>query len=406
MKLKAFARLILIMLIASFGPAAHAQAYSVIHSFTGEPDGYLPYAGVTLHGGNLFGTTSAGGFGNGNVYELMRSGSNWVEVPLSSLAGGGNTAYGGVTFGPDGKLYGTTAFGGNKAAGVVFTLTPWASICPSLNCSWRQNLIYQFQDRPDGANPWYGNLIFDQQGNIYGTTQLGGPNFAGTVFELIPSGNGYTEQVLYNFPNFNEGGPRAGVIMDAKGNLFGTGSGFINFAGKVFKLSYMPGTGWVETDLHKFTGGNDGGDAEGGLVMDGQGNLYGATAYGGSAGGGTIYELSPSGDTYTFKVIYSFSGPGNQNSGPIGSLSMDAAGNLYGTTVREGANDFGSVFKLTNTQNGWVYTDLHDFSLDGMGANPFSSVTIDTDGTLYGTTISGGNGSCGGGCGVVWQIKP
>jgi len=389
--------------LASFAAVAQAQTYSVIHNFAGGPDGALPYAGVTLHGGNLFGTTSLGGLGNGSVYELVRSGSNWVNIPLSSLSGGGSEPTARVVFSPDGKLYSTTSRGGSQDAGQIFSLTPWASICPTLSCSWRQDLVHQFQDRPDGANPWYGDLIFDQQGNMYGATQAGGQNFTGTVFEVTRSGNTYTEKVLYSFPNnFKEGTPRGGVIMDGSGNLFGTASGFVYNAGKVFELSFMPGVGWVETDLYKFQNGDDGGDAEAGLIMDGMGNLYGATAVGGSAGGGTVFELSPSGSSWTFKVLYSLSGPGNENCGPHASLSMDAAGNLYGTTFCDGANGYGSIFKLAKTQNGWTYTTLHDFADDGGGIDPSSNVTIDTDGTLYGTTSGGGTHNAG----IVWQIKP
>jgi len=405
MKRKSCLGLTLIAVVASLSLAAHAQTYSVIYNFTGAGDGGYPYAGVTLRGGNLFGTTTYAGVGNGTVYELMRSGSNWVNIPLSALAGGGNEPTARVVFGPDGKLYGTTAQGGNQGAGVIFNLTPWMTVCPSLNCSWRENLVHQFQGFPnDGIAPWYGDLIWDLQGNIYGTTGSGGANDTGTVFELSPSGNGYTEQIIYSFPhNYDEGYPRASVIMDGSGNLFGTATGFTDNAGNVFELSYTPGVGWVESDLYKFQNGDDGGDPEGGLVMDGLGNLYGTTAWGGSGGGGTVFELSPAGNSWTFKVIYSLRGLfKNQNCGPRASLSIDAAGNLYGTTACDGANGYGSVFKLTNTQNGWAYTALRDFAADGKGANPFSNVTIDTDGTLYGTAQLGGSA----GYGVVWMIKP
>ncbi len=148
----------------------------------------------------------------------------------------------------------------------------------------------------------------------------------------------------------------------------------------------------------------DGYGPSAGLVADSFGNLYGATTYGGNDPyGGTIFELSPSGDTWTFNVLYSFSGGG----GPSASLTMDTAGNLYGTTVGDGAYRGGNVFKLTNTANGWVYTSLHDFMGGLDGSNPQSQVAIDTDGTLYGTTYYGGGGNCGYlGCGVVWMIKP
>jgi uncharacterized repeat protein (TIGR03803 family) len=131
---------------------------------------------------------------------------------------------------------------------------------------------------------------------------------------------------------------------------------------------------------------------------------------GGSGGGGTVFELSPSGDIYTFNLLYSFSG--GASCGPQANLALDAAGNLYGTTRCDGAYQSGNVFKLTNTPNGWVYTSLHDFTGGSDGNLPYSNVTIDTDGTLYGTAESGGSfeGDCNhltpAGCGVVWMIKP
>ncbi len=145
-----------------------------------------------------------------------------------------------------------------------------------------------------------------------------------------------------------------------------------------------------------------------GVIRDSVGNFYGASSDGGNGGGGTIFELSPVGDTWTFTVIYSFTGRQGSYCGPRASLSMDGSGNLYGTTNCDGANGWGNVFKLTNTQTGWVYTSLHDFADGTDGADAISIVTIDTDGTLYGTANSGGNLSCNApfGCGTVWMIKP
>ncbi len=151
------------------------------------------------------------------------------------------------------------------------------------------------------------------------------------------------------------------------------------------------------------------GDAQAGLIFDGSGNLYGATSDGGSGGGGTVFELSPSGDSWTFKLLYSFNGPSGIECGPWGTLAMDAAGNLCGTTNCDGGYTFGSVFKLTNKGNGWLYSSLHDFSGYSDGAIPFSNVTLDTNGNLYGTAYYGGTfgGNCGNiGCGTVWMITP
>ncbi len=394
-------------------PAAHAQTFSVIHTFAGT-DGNSPYAGVSIRGGNLFGTTAFGGGNNGVVYEISRSGSNWLEYPISYL-GGGYHPTSRALFGPDGHLFSTTVLGGNSGDGLVFNLTPPASVCKTAQCFWRENDLYSFEGGPlDGENPASGDLIWDQQGNIFGTTKSGGQTNSGTVYELMPSGNGYTEKVLYGFPAIVDGAGPNGVVMDSNGNLFGAAeSGGLQDCpeqqdcGVIFELTNVPGVGWQEKVLYAFTGGSDGGTPYGGVIVDAAGNLYGTTPKLGDGGAGTIFELSPSGDTWTYKVLYSFSGV--QGCGSWASLTMDVAGNLYGTTDCTGAYQRGSVFKLANTQNGWQYTSLYDFTGGADGGFTTSNVTIDTDGSLYGTSTNGGSfqGTCAGqGCGTVWMVKP
>ena len=129
-------------------------------------------------------------------------------------------------------------------------------------------------------------------------------------------------------------------------------------------------------------------------------------------GGGTVFELSPSGNGWTFQVLYSFTGnagcPQQQGCGPITALMMDGAGSLYGTTLEQGAFNFGTVFKLTNNNGSWTYTDLHDFTNGTDGGYPVSQVVMDANGNLYGTASQGGSGTaCGtAGCGTVWEITP
>jgi uncharacterized repeat protein (TIGR03803 family) len=143
----------------------------------------------------------------------------------------------------------------------------------------------------------------------------------------------------------------------------------------------------------------------GGLVMDAEGNLYGNTSGGGTGGGGTVFELSPSGGGWTFSVLASFSGLNDE--GPAGSLAFDSAGNLYGTTSGEGAYGQGSVFKLTRSGGQWTYTDLHDFTDGDDGAAPPVGVTIDSSGNIYGVAEFGPPCSLSEqGCGVVWEITP
>lgn len=201
--------------------------------------------------------------------------------------------------------------------------------------------------------------------------------------------------------------PWGGLVLDNKGNLFGTTfSGGSNDAGTIFELTYVPGAGWTEHVLYNFQGGSDGDGPAVTLIFDPAGNLYGTTTYGGNGGGGTVFELSPSGDTWTFKLLYSLSG--FQYCGPSATVALDVAGNLYGTFGCGGLYNQGYVFKLSNTQNGWVYSSLYDFTGGDDGKLPQGAVSIDTDGTLYGTASQGANPSnnCPFGCGTVWMIKP
>ena len=417
-------------------PIAQAQTFSVIHTFTGNPDGAQPRAGLTLdHAGNLYGTTSIGGNGAGTVYRLRRFGSNWVYSILHSFLGGedGEVPEARVIFGPDGALYGTTLQGGTHqcgqgegaGCGSVFRLTPPPTFCRSVSCSWNLNALYSFPSS-GGSGAWpTGDLIFDQQGNIYGTTVLGGTvrcmeGFpflpCGTVYKLVRSPSGtWTETVLHIFmPDGSDAKtPASGVIFDGAGNLYGTapagGTGMCNVngvtgCGAVYKLEPSGGN-WTESLLYSFTGGGDGAHPFGGLVFGRMGNLYGATTGAGMNGGGTAYELTDSMGGWGFSLLYSFSG----NGGPDASLTMDAAGNLYGTTGSDGAYGYGSVFKLSHSNGSWTYTSLYDFTGGSDGGYPSSNVLFDASGNLYGTASCGGNGNCHinyGGNGVVWEITP
>ncbi len=384
---------------------AQAQTFNVLHTFTGGQDGAIPVAGLTMdRAGNLYGTSFRGGAaGFGTVYQLKPKPSGWVFNVLYSFAGGSDGANpsSGVIFGPDGALYGTTYRGG-AGYGTVFRLRPPATFCRAVSCPWGEAVLYRFEAGADGANP-EGDLIFDRAGNIYGTTNDGGgSDNAGTVYELTPSGGDWRESVLHSFSfNLPDGAyPQSGVILDSAGNLYGTlPAGGFGAPGTVFELTYVAGFGWTESILYSFQGGSDGGIPYAGLIFDSSGNLYGATSSYGTGGGGTVFELTPSGSNWTYTVLYSFTG----GSGPWDSLVMDQNGNLYGTTFGGGANSLGSVFKLTPTpQPPWTYTSLHDFTNGSDGAHPFSNVVFDTSGNLYGTASSGAQY----GYGVVWEITP
>ncbi len=399
----ALASAIVLFLAAVSTGEAHAQSYHVIYSFTGCLDGNLPSNTLLLgKSGSLYGTTIEGGAGCGVgglgvAFQLRHSGNGWVYSTMHKFTGGSQDgaapySYGGLTVGPDGGYYGTASLGGSANAGVVFRIRAKPQIaCKTLLCPpWTEDIVHQFTGSPDGEEP-LGSVAFDAAGNMYGTTVHGGP-VLGAAYMISPVGNGWTENVLTGV----EGDPLGSLMMDHLGNLYGiTFSGGRIGRGTVFQLT-RSGLGWMMNVLHTFLGGDDGENPFGGLVFDAQGNIFGSTTTGGSGGGGTIFELTPSDNGWTFNTIYNLSGA----DGPTSALTMDAAGNLYGTTTGDGVFEQGSVFKLSHSNNGWSLTDLHDFVGGSEGYGPLGGVTMDASGNLYGTTAFGGASDAG----VVWEI--
>ncbi|MGC2111632.1 MAG: choice-of-anchor tandem repeat GloVer-containing protein [Candidatus Korobacteraceae bacterium] len=390
--------------------ALRAQTYSILHTFAG-PEGANPTGKLTLDGaGNMYGTTSYGGADYlGTVVRLQHKNSGWLVTPIYTFQGGSDGGGPGapVVVGPDGSLYGTTRGGGDPGCydtypcGVVFHLRPPARAPASVIVPWTESVLYQFTGHGDGVYP-SGDLAFDQAGNLYGTTQLGGVYNGGSIYKLTRSNGGWTESVLYSFRGTGDGEqPYRGVIADSAGNLYGTAAPDGTSHGTVFELS-PSGSGWIETTLYSFSGGSDGGSPSSGLVFDQTGNLYGTTLYGGTGNEGTLYKLTPSNGGWTFSVVYSYA----TYCEPSGTLVLDGAGNFYGTTFVGGPDQLGSVYKLSPSSGGWTYTDLHDF----LGACPYPSedgclpegVVMDAAGNLFGMTYEGGET----GDGVVFELTP
>lgn len=374
---------------------AQAQTYRELYHFNQQYSG-----GGTLvidPAGDFYGTSVPSGGFYGSVYKLARYGFNYVLNPIYSFQGGndGSNPYAPVTIGRDGSLYGTASFGGYhgehcdpSGCGLVYRLRPPATSPPSPFTPWTESVVYAFAGLPnDGYQP-FSNLITDAAGNLYGTTYLGGPNLFGIVFELSPSNGGWTEKILYGFSYGDDGMQLVGgVIMDRAGNLYGVTQAGGSFGdGVVYELSPSP-NGWQETVLHAFDG-SDGRRPAAGLVLDQAGNVYGSTPFGGSNDGGVVFELSPSNGAWTYRILYTFSG---ESGGPTVALAIDAAGNLYGTSSGDGAYQDGMVFKLSQADGIWTFTDLHDFS----GPAFPSGVTLDPSGNLFGTTDA-----------VAWEITP
>ena len=399
---------------------ANAQTYTVIHNFMGGADGDEPNYGLTIDASrNLYGTTFGGDSGQGTVFMLSPGNPAWTLTPLYGFSGltDGAAPYAAVIFGPDGSLYGTTGFGGIPnpscttgggftGCGTVFNLTP-------SNGSWTETVLYDFLGGSDGALPYGARLIFDAAGNLYGTAFSGGsgncpgsPGGCGVVYKLTASNGSWSYKVLYSFAGGPSDGasPQAGVIFDQAGNLYGTTEfGGAYGYGTVYELT-PSGSGWTENVLYSFQNtkqSQDGGQPFGGLVFDPLGNLYGATTIGGVGGGGTVFELTPSGAGWSFRTLYGFaSAPGHLAGGPTASLVFDNGGNLYGATAGDGAYGKGAVFKLALSSNGtWTYTSLHDFTSGDDGRTPRSNLVFDKYGNLYGTAFGGMTGF-----GVVFEI--
>jgi uncharacterized repeat protein (TIGR03803 family) len=291
----------------------------------------------------------------------------------------------------NGNLIGTTPDGGSSRLGNIF----------EINSQHQESTLYTFKQSRDGRIPTSGSLIQDQEGNLYGTTQGGGGYTCigiytvgcGTVFKLSPTGQ---ETILHRFSGGTDGAvPIAGLVADAAGNLYGTtqvgGSPcvYLEGCGTVYKIS---STG-TETVLYRFTGGTDGSvPSYGSLVIDAEGNLYGTTEQGGDLtcffgrGCGVVFKVDPSGNE---TVLYSFTG-GKDGGSPHAGVVRDSQGNLYGTTLSGGYlpcgnGGCGTVFKMDSSANETV---LYSFKTSD---NPSSGVVLDPEGNLYGTTSLGGD---------------
>jgi uncharacterized repeat protein (TIGR03803 family) len=389
--------------------SAQAQTFSVLYSFNGGnngiPDGAYPSGLVRdALSGNLYGTTSAGGDltcdpnGCGTVFKVDTTGKN--ETVLYSFKGypDGSVPLAGLVR-AGGNLYGTTSQGGayGYARGTVF----------KVDKTGHETVLYSFKvaGQGDGVDPEAGLVRDALSGNLYGTTYIGGTyvNY-GTVFKVDKTGH---ETVLYSFTGGTDGGnPWAGLIRDANGNLYGTTTAGGDLTcrssgcGTVFKVD---ATG-NETVLHSFTGFSkgDGNLPTAGLLLDGKGNLYGTTIAGGAYNYGTVFKVDATGHE---TVLYSFTG-GTDGDQPWSGLIRDAKGNLYGTTQTGGVYNYGTAFKLDKTGNETV---LHSFNGTSDGSYPRAGLVRDAlSGNLYGTTTEGGDLDCnsGRGCGTVFKLTP
>jgi uncharacterized repeat protein (TIGR03803 family) len=413
---RSFAALGLVSVVwATTSGISAAASEKIVHAFQGGSDGAYPYAGLIKDNTDtLYGPTSIGGgagcqgSGCGTIYTIAPDGTEGV---FYAFQGGddGDAPDGTLLIDNARNLFGVTGGGGgacsvNTGCGTVYKITPDGT----------ESVLYAFQGGEDGLVP-LGNLVKDASDNLYGVTMEGG-NFNGSacsefgcgmVFEVQPNGSKIT---LYAFRGGSDGAyPYAGLIKDASGNFYGTTSaGGICTAnaagcGTVYKIA-PDGT---ESVLYTFQGGNDGEMPEGSLTVDSAGNLYGTTVFGGDTeactgdGCGTAFKISPSGAE---TVLYAFRA-GNDGANPEAGLVMDEAGDFYGTTYFGG----GAGCKKTGQLGcGTVFKLTPDmtesvlFAFKGRyGQYPTAGLLMGKHDILYGTATAGGKHNNG----VVFSIK-
>jgi uncharacterized repeat protein (TIGR03803 family) len=318
---------------------------------------------------------------------------------IYSFAGNGDGEYTDTELVMDGAgtLYGTSVLGGTFGSGTVF----------QISSAGVHTVLYSFTGGSDGGQPYKG-VTLDAHGNLYGTAVTGGSGSCeggcGVVYKLTKSGSRWTQSVIHKFTGGTDGsGPGSPVAFDSKGNFYGTTpTGGAHGLGVVYQLKPNP-TGWSFQVIHAFTGGIDGnGGSAGHLLVDTAGNLFGVCTVGGANGFGNVYEISRSGSAWVFNTLYSFKDQPDGAS-PYGAVVFDKSGNLFGTTYYAGANDKGTVYKLTHNPNGtWTEGVLYSFKGGTDGASPISSLVPDSGGNFYGTTSEGGASACG--CGVIFKL--
>jgi hypothetical protein len=410
--------------IAALPGLAQANTETVLYRFQGAPDGYSPSGPLLIDASrSMYGVTYLGGAYTrwGTVFKVARGSDGvWNETVLYSFRtrGTGLNPVGPLLQDSTGALYGITASGGNYFGrnygygGTVFKLTP-----PTVPTgSWTEKVIYKFLGATvfggptDGQSP--NSLISDGAGGFFGTTSEGGIIDAGIVFHLSPPairGQSWTETVVHSFSGDPNGSGPSGLIMDAKGNLYGG-----TWDGNVFMLSPTGGGNWTFSKLYHFSNfPSDLTSPVSGLVMDGNGALYGATF--GETVPGVIFKLTPtSGGTWTEQTLFTV-----PNGGPFysqtptfsrGSLYVPYTYSDHGQTCANGVG-CGLIYKLTPGINGapWTTTVAYNFQGSPDGGNPFGGLTTGTGGGLYGVTLYGGtNNTIDGGLGVgtVFKLDP
>lgn len=402
-------RVLIVSVVVSLSSVvAWSGSYTLLHVFLQNQE--HPSSGLVVDAaGNAYGTTAFGGGKNnaGTVYQL--SPTSGFHTIYAFTGPNGSKPNGSLLVDSAGNIYGTTTGGGaflcdndTIGCGIVYRLSP-----PKSGGPWTQTILYNFSGGDDGWYP-YSGVISDSEGNLYGTALQGGPSQCGVVFELSPTGNDqWTQQVLH--PLTLDGcNPAGGLVFDGLGNLYGTAeTGGAWGWGTAFELSPSPDGNWTYSTIHDFNSdGTDGAQPWAGLILDNAGNLYGSTRFGGAFGFGIVFELMPDSGNWTESILHSFAG-GNDGANLFFNLVFDSAGNLYGTTASGGGpKGYGTIFRLTPSQDDTWTESVFDMGSGVRGANPNGPVLLDGKGHAYGTASEGGRAKNGQiGYGVVFRLN-
>ncbi len=384
--------------------SAWASTEKVLWNFKGGSDGSGPWSNYFISDakGNLYAATGFGGtYSAGVVFMLSLAGKETILYEFKGQANGdGAYPHGRLAFDANGNIYGTTQGGGTNGTGTVYELSAKSG------GGWKEKVIYTFSAAgADGADP-SGGITIAADGTMYSTTPDGGAFGAGAVFSLKKTSKGWKQTVIHSLTGSSDGGyPYEGLMMDTAGNLYGAApTGGASGQGVIYRLSHTK-QGWVDTVIHNFT--DQKGDGSGlywiDLISDSVGNIYGATSFGGTNGTGMVWELvySKSKKTYSEKILYEFGASGSgDGENPYGGLAMDSKGNLYGTALNGGSSNLGAFYKLTKQGKTWKETIVHSFRGANDGSQPTGNPYIDAKGRLYGMTETGGTSNLG----IVYRI--
>jgi uncharacterized repeat protein (TIGR03803 family) len=410
----AVAMLSALLLLISARPT-QAQTETVLHSFTGGSDGGLPESSLTFYGGSFYGTTLVGGgsldLGEGTVFELSQNPQGgWNETVIYDFCPGGEEVcpdgsypVGPVIFDSAGNLYGTTPEGGAISSDCVFTpgCGTVFEISPA-GTTWTEKVLYSFPGGAGGSVA-QSDLVMDAAGNLYGTTAYG--IGGGSIFELSPStGGGWTEKLISPGVII----PLTGLTIDASGNIFTITLGATATQATAIEMSPNGAGGWTSTVIYTYP---DNIATWGTLVFDQAGNLYGAKVTSCQAGYRqacnleTVYKLTPGKGEWTRTILFTSPQVDSvvETSAFNAGLTLDAAGNIYGTTILTGTYSLGTVFELVAPVGGGSYEEKILWNFDGSdGSQPLGAPTLDNAGDLYGTTYQGGTA----GNGAVFEVNP